>query len=62
MSLAQAFFVMLAFAGACSFAYLIGSFLQFHDHHRNIRRRRWPREQHRSYFTDCRRVPEDDAP
>lgn len=21
--------------------------------------RRWPREQHRSYFSDCRRVPEE---
>lgn len=23
------------------------------------RARRWPREQHRTYFTDCRRVPEE---
>jgi len=58
MSVWQAAMVVLAFAGACSLAYLIGIFLSFHFHHRNIRRRRWPREQHSSYFTDMKNWPE----
>lgn len=28
-------------------------------HRRHWYPRRWPIEQHRSYFSDCRRVPED---
>lgn len=61
MSLAHAFMVLLAFMGACSFAYLIGSFLQFHDHHRRIRRSRWPHHGGHSehFFRDLKTWPEE---
>ncbi len=61
MSILHAFFVMLAFAGACGFACLIGDLLQFHEKHRNIRRRSWPRSHGPTYFTDLKRwnFPED---
>lgn len=59
----NAFFCVMAAVGIFGSAYLAGAFLEIHFRHRRIARsRRWPREQHRSYFSDCRRVPEDDIP
>lgn len=59
MSWAQAAMVVLAFLGACSLAYLFGSFWTFHVKHRRImRRRRWPKQQHDSYFRDMKNWPE----
>lgn len=61
MSLLHAFFCVMYIAGVCSLAYFIGEFLALHQHHRIVRRRsrrRWPRagfEQHRSFFSDCKR-------
>jgi len=50
--------IVLAFAGVCSLAYLLGIFIAFHFHHRNImRRRRWPKSQHASYFQDLKNWP-----
>jgi hypothetical protein len=45
VSLWNAFFAVLAFTGACSLAYLIGSFLRFDAHHRRIRNRRLTKPQ-----------------
>ena len=60
MTLFHAWVCLMFLLGCCSVAYFIGSFLNFHRHHRRVARRRWPSEQHRSFFTDCKRFPEDD--
>lgn len=61
MNILQAFFVLMAFIGACALAFFVGEFLELHFKHRRQRRnRRWPREQHRSFFTDCKRMFDDD--
>jgi len=58
MSWLHAAMVVLAFLGACSLAYLFGSFWSFHQEHRRLRRK-WPREQHTSYFRDLKTWPEE---
>lgn len=64
MSAWQAFFVVMYWLGMLAVGYFTVEFIARHRHWRRVarRNRRWPREQHRSYFSDCRRVPEDDIP
>jgi len=57
MSFIHAAFIVLFLLGSFSAIYFCVSFMIFDARHRRMRK--WPREQHTSYFQDLKRFPDE---